>query len=89
MANVALNPEIADEVPWSDQVTDYDEQHLVVYLRLLDARSAGASDAEIARIVLGIDPQREPERAQKALTSHIRRAQWMTTQGYKHLLQTE
>lgn len=84
-----LNPEIADEVPWSDQVTSYDERHLVVYLRLLDARAAGASVDDMSRIVLGIDPRKEPARAKKALESHMRRAQWMTEQGYQHLLRTE
>jgi hypothetical protein len=79
--------EILTEVPWSAGLTDYDQQHFVVYLRLLDASAAGASDAEMSRLVLGIDPIKEAARAKAALESHLRRARWMTEQGYRHLLQ--
>jgi hypothetical protein len=79
--------ELLNEVPWSDGLTDYDRIHFVVYLRLLDACAAGASDAEMSRIVLGIDSIKEPERAKSALDSHLRRARWMTEHGYRHLLQ--
>lgn len=82
MGSPAKPPPIADEVPWSDGITQYDEEHLVVYLRLLDASAEGASAEDMARIVLEIDPAKEPERARKALASHLRRAQWMTEQGY-------
>jgi len=80
------NPQIADEVPWSDQVTSYDEAHFVVYLRLLDASKEGASEEEMSRIVLGIDPAKEPARAHQALQSHLKRARWMTEMGYHDLL---
>lgn len=50
-----MDPIIADEVPWSDQVTEYDEEHFITYLRLLDADAEGACKEEMARIVLGID----------------------------------
>lgn len=86
MPTVELNPVIADEVPWSDHVTDYDEAHLIVYLRLLDAEEAGATPADMAQIVLGIDATREPDRAAKALASHLKRARWMTEMGYRDLL---
>lgn len=86
MPRVEPNPEIAEEVPWSDGVTAYDEAHFVIYLRLLDATADGASDDEMSRIVLGIDPAGEPERARKALRSHLERARWMTKTGYRDLL---
>ncbi len=86
MAQTGMNPNIADEVPWSETITDYDESHYVVYLRLLDARTDGASVNEMAQVVLGIDPAREPDRAEKAVSSHLRRAQWMCEKGYRHLL---
>ena len=60
MAQAGMNPKIADEVPWSETITDYDESHYVVYLRLLDASADGASTDEMARVVLGIDPARDP-----------------------------
>ena len=75
---------IATEVPWSDDLTDYDREHLVTYLRILDALAAKASPEEITRVILGIDPASEPERARAALRSHVERAQWMTRHG--HLL---
>ncbi len=78
---------ISNDVPWSNTVTAYDEAHFVVYLRLLDADADGATADEMAKIVLGIDPVREPERAQKAVTSHLRRARWMTEHGYRRLME--
>jgi len=61
-------------------------QHLVIYLRLLDAEADRADWREVAKIVLQIDPEVAPERAQKAWESHLARARWMTESGYKHLL---
>ena len=78
---------IADEAPWSNELTSYDEAQLLTYLRLLDASSEGASTDEMAKIILGIDPATEPERAKRAVDSHLRRARWMTEAGYQHLLQ--
>ncbi|MGO8869640.1 MAG: DNA -binding domain-containing protein [Alphaproteobacteria bacterium] len=78
--------EVADRVPWSERVTPYDEAHFVTYLRLLDATADGASEDEMSRVVLGIDPDREPERARTALKSHLERARWMTKTGYRDLL---
>jgi len=86
MGSSELDPEIADEIPWSDTITDYDQRHLIVYLRLLDAETAGATKEEMARIVLGIDPVKEPLRASSALDAHLRRARWMTEHGYRQLL---
>lgn len=85
MIRPELTPAIADEAPTGDTVTVYDEQHLVVYLRLLDASAEGLSAADMASIVLGIDPAREPERARNAVASHLQRAQWMTESGHRQL----
>ena len=74
---------ILDGVPWSEDITDYDRNHLVLYMRLLDASADGASDEEICCVLLGIDSLREPERAKSALASHLRRARWMTEHGYR------
>lgn len=84
--NASSEAALVEDVPWSDAITPYDEAHLAVYLRLLDADSDGAAADEMARIILGIDPAKEPERAQKTLTSHLRRARWMTEHGYHRLL---
>lgn len=81
-----LDPGVADVAPVASVLTPYDEEHLITYLRLLDARNDGADWEEVARIVLHIDPANEPERAHTAWTTHLARAQWMTKSGYKHLL---
>ena len=52
----------------------------------LDAEAEGADWAEVARIVLHIDPAREPERARRAWETHLARAKWMTNRGFRHLL---
>ena len=75
-----------EDVPWSDAVTPYDEAHLVEYVRLLDAAADGAAADEMARVIFGIDPAKEPGRARRIVASHLRRARWMTEQGYRRLL---
>ncbi len=86
MQSPPLDPPVSDAAPDCSALTSYDEQHLVTYLRLLDADTEGADWQEVARIVLHIDPVREPDRARKAWESHLARARWMTESGYRHLL---
>lgn len=86
MAKPLLDPPVSDTVPVEAVLTGYDEQHLVTYLRLLDADAEGADWREVANIVLHIDPEREPKRARQAWESHLARAKWMTESGYRHLL---
>ena len=81
-----LDPPVDDVAPTAAILTGYDEQHLVTYLRLLDADAEGADWTEVAKIVLHIDPAREPDRARRAWESHLARARWMTENGYRHLL---
>jgi hypothetical protein len=52
-----------------------------------DAAADEADWREVARIVLHIDPEKEPERAHKAWETHLARARWMTTSGYRYPLQ--
>jgi Uncharacterized conserved protein (DUF2285) len=81
------NPFVADSAPEDAVLTDYDRQHFATYLRLLDAESEGADWTEVARIVLRIDPQKEPARARRVWASHLARARWMTEHGFRHLLE--
>ena len=81
-----LDPPVADQAPDADELTGYDYEHLVTYLRLLDAEADGADWTEVARIVLHIDPSSEHERARRAWESHMARAKWMTEHAYRHLL---
>ena len=80
------DPPVADVAPSDPILTGYDEQHVVTYLRLLDAEADSADWQEVAAIVLHIDPSREPDRARRAWESHLARAKWMTESGYRHLL---
>jgi len=69
-----LNPDVADLAPSDPALTAYDEQHAITYIRMLDADAEGADCREVARIVLHIDPDREPDRARQAFESHLARA---------------
>lgn len=75
--------------PTQEQVTDYDRAHLATYLRLLDAASEGAPWEDVARIVLGIDPTGEPDRARQAYETHLARARWLSEHGYRDLLRSQ
>lgn len=86
MQKQPLDPDVADLAPTAPVLTGYDEQHLITYLRLLDADEEGADWQEVAQIVLHLDPKREPGRARRAWESHLARARWMTERGYRHLL---
>lgn len=72
--------------PTEPVLTGYDTAHAITYLRLLDADSEGADWREVARLVLGCDPDRDPECARETYDTHLARARWMTTNGYQHLL---
>jgi len=85
MGQPTSDPPVADQAPTADVLTAYDQNHAVIYLRLLDADAEGADWAEVARIVLHIDPAREPERARRAWETHLERAKWMTSHGFQHL----
>jgi hypothetical protein len=80
-----MTPEVREDIPWADTLTDYDNAHFTIYLQLLNASADHATDDEMARLVLGIDPSQEPERARKTLRSHLDRANWLMTSGYKEL----
>ncbi|MDE2465155.1 MAG: DUF2285 domain-containing protein [Alphaproteobacteria bacterium] len=86
MQTPPLDPDVAESAPTDPVLTTYDEEHLVTYWRLLDAGADSADWKEVARIVLHIDPDREPERARNAFDSHMARAKWMADHGYRHLL---
>lgn len=77
--------DIADEVPWENALTPYDEAQFALYMSLLTAISELATEEEICRELFGIDARREPERARKCFMSHVRRARWLTGDGL-HLL---
>src|SRR5689334_8871744 len=81
MQSPPLDPNVADLAPEDSALTSYDEQHVVTYMRLLQAETEGADWREVASIVLHIDPEREPDRAHSAYQSHLARAKWLTEEG--------
>ena len=78
-------PSIADQLPWSEDITPYDESHFVIYLRLLDAEAAGATVTDMAREILRIEP-RTADQTRRIVESHLCRARWMTEKGYSRLV---
>jgi hypothetical protein len=81
MQKLSLDSDVADCAPNEPALTGYDEQHVVTYVRLLQAEGEGADWRDVARVVLHIDPEQEPERARIAYESHLARAKWVTEQG--------
>lgn len=77
---------IADEAPAAQAITAYDRTHHRTYLRLLDAEAAGADWRDAARDILALDCTADPERARRIWQSHLDRARWMTTTGFRLLV---
>jgi hypothetical protein len=86
MQKPPLNPKATDTAPSDTVLTVCNEEHVITYLRLLDADVQGADWREVARIVLHIDPDCDSYPARRAFESHLSRAKWMTEHGYRHLL---
>jgi len=86
MQKPPLDADVADGAPSDSVLTVYDEEHVITYLRLLDADAKGADWREVTRVVLHLDPEQESNRARRVFDSHLSRAKWMTEHGYRHLL---
>jgi hypothetical protein len=85
MPSPPLDPPVADAAPQADVLTKYDRQHLITYLRLLEAERQDADWREVARIVLHLDPDHDEARARRAWETHLARAHWMTKTGQRDL----
>uniref|UniRef100_A0A9E8CU20 DUF2285 domain-containing protein n=1 Tax=Bosea sp. NBC_00436 TaxID=2969620 RepID=A0A9E8CU20_9HYPH len=79
----ALN--FLDEPPSGETLTTYDREHMVLYLRLLDAARDGADWREAGRILFELDPDADPERCRRVHDAHLARARWLNEQGYREL----
>lgn len=79
---------LSDSPPIADTPTDYDWAHRLCYLRLLDADADGADWREVARTVMQLDPEADPKGVRASWDSHLKRAKWMTTHGYRDYLGT-
>ena len=78
-----------DSPPLAETITEYDERHLITYIRMLDATAEGADWREIVQVIFGLDAEHDPERAKAVYDNHLSRATWMTQSGYRHLLQRQ
>ncbi len=76
---------LQDVPPQGAVVTEYDRRHMAQYMRLLDAAGEGASWQEAAQIILGLNAQKEPERARMVYDAHLERARWLSSEGYRQL----
>lgn len=86
---IELDPDVDDLAPTGTDITPYDEQHHVTYLRLLDAKADGADWKEVARIVLHRDPAGDEARTRRCWESHLARAEWFSREGYKRILEQD
>jgi hypothetical protein len=77
-----LDPDVADTAPSDSVSTVYDEEHLIGYLRPLDADAGGADWRGVARMVLHLDPEHEsapPGERSTAIYRAPNRSQSMVT----------
>ena len=75
-----------DEPPAGASLTVYDQEHMTLYLRLLDAERDGADWREAVHILFGLDPDRDPKRCRSIHDAHLARARWMSEHGYRELV---
>ncbi len=80
------NANFMDAPPESAVLTDYDQAHVKLYMRLLDAHANNADWREVVSVLFAFDPTNDPERARHIHDSHLARAKWMTEHGYRQLL---
>jgi hypothetical protein len=64
--------------PNSEQITAYDNAHLVTYLRLVDADAARADWQTTARLVLSLDSTAGFRSRTAGVRRALARARWMT-----------
>jgi len=77
---------LAEKAPRSPIITAYDEAHFAIYLRLLDAKSKAVSEEAMLEIILDAAPSMSHDKARRTLLSHLKRAIWMSDEGYRGLL---
>lgn len=86
MARPEMSARVDDEAPTAPVITQYDEQHMITYLRLLDADGHNVNWRRVCRDILGRNPGRQSDLARRCWETHLARARWMSEHGYKLLL---
>src|SRR3546814_1131765 len=62
---IVTKEDFLDEPPVSADLTAYDQAHLKLYMRLLDAEADGAAWEEVVQVLFGLDPAADAIRAAK------------------------
>lgn len=63
-----------DAAPSSNEITEYDRDHTMLYICLLDRQARGQDWRTTARAFFGLDAEQEPDRARTVYDSHLARA---------------
>jgi len=79
-------PVVAERAEWSEVITLYDRQHFLTYARLLSAERDKLDWREGVRQILRQDPDRDPRGARICWESHLERARWIETVGFKQAI---
>jgi len=85
--DVVTKIEFLDQPPGGAALTAYDQTHLKLYVRLLDADAQGADWREVAKVLFDLDAAHDEARARQVYSAHLDRAKWMTRSGFCELLQ--
>ncbi|ETI64976.1 hypothetical protein C100_04375 [Sphingobium sp. C100] len=80
-------PGVSDLAPREAAITPYDRLHHTAYLRLLDAEAAGMAWRDAAITILALDCDADSDKAHATWQSHLDRARWMSSTGFRLLLE--
>ncbi len=61
----------------SEEASDYDKRHMSLCAWLLHDVSEAASEEDLARVTLGLDPAGRRAVVRDVVQSHLRRAHWI------------
>ena len=81
--SATVYPAIAERAEWSEVITFYDRQHIVTYARLLTAERERVDWRDGVREILLQDTDRDPKQARICWESHLERARWISTEGFR------
>jgi hypothetical protein len=80
----AICPAVDDVANWvEDEITYYDQSHVLTYARLLDAEKDGMDWRDAARTILMHDPDENHGQAWLCWETHLKRAHWIVTTGIR------
>lgn len=76
-----------DAAPSGNEVTEYDRDHTMLYICLLDREARGQDWRTTTRAFFGLDAEREPDRARSVYDSHLARATALQSVPYFAMMQ--